>query len=126
MIGDCRKRTPHLGAPPHIHHQETEAFYVLEGTFEFVRDEGTVRAGAGDYVHIPRGVVHGFTNVGVAPARLLGIVTPGGLHEHLIAGLGEPAQAATLPPPPAGPPDMSRLVAIASAYHTELLPPPGL
>jgi mannose-6-phosphate isomerase-like protein (cupin superfamily) len=115
---------PHLGAPPHIHHRETEAFYVLEGTFDFVQGERTVRAGGGDFVHVPMGVVHGFTNVGQGSARLLAIVTPGGLHEQLLAGLGEPAQAETLPPPPAGPPDVHRIAEIARNYDTEVLPPP--
>jgi mannose-6-phosphate isomerase-like protein (cupin superfamily) len=114
---------PQLGAPPHIHHRETEAFYVLDGTFEFVRGESTVRAGAGDFVHVPSGVAHGFTNVGPLRARYLGIVTPGGLHEQLLAALGEPAKAATLPPPPAGLPDVERIAEIARKYDTELLPP---
>jgi mannose-6-phosphate isomerase-like protein (cupin superfamily) len=113
-----------LGAPPHIHHRETEAFYMLEGAFEFVRGERTVRAGVGDFVYVPRGVVHGFTSVGEGPGRFLGIVTPGGLHEQLLAALGEPARAATLPPPPAGPPDVQRIAEIARKYDTELLPPP--
>jgi mannose-6-phosphate isomerase-like protein (cupin superfamily) len=116
---------PQLGAPPHIHHRETESFYVLEGAFEFIRGGRTVRAGVGDFVHVPQGVVHGFTSVGPGPSRLLGIVTPGGLHEQLLAGLGEPAKAATLPPPPAGPPDVQRMAEIARKYDTELLPPPG-
>jgi quercetin dioxygenase-like cupin family protein len=115
---------PQLGAPPHIHHRETEAFYVLEGAFEFSKGERTVRGGVGDFVHIPRGVVHGFTNVGQGPARFLGIVKPGGLHEQLLAALGEPAKAETLPPPPAGPPDPPRMAEIARKYDTELLPPP--
>ena len=115
---------PRVGAPPHIHHRETEAFYVLEGEFEFVKGERTMRAGVGDFVHVPRGVVHGFTTVGQGPARFLAIVTPGGLHEQLLAGLGEPAQAETLPPLPAGPPDMQRIAEIARKYDTELLPPP--
>src|SRR3954451_13929016 len=45
---------PQHGAPPHIHHRETEAFYVLEGLFDIVRGEHAVRAGAGDYVHVPK------------------------------------------------------------------------
>jgi mannose-6-phosphate isomerase-like protein (cupin superfamily) len=110
--------------PPHIHRRETEAYYVLEGTFEFVHGERTMRASAGDFVHIPMGVVHGFTNAGHGPARFLGIVTPGGFHEQLLAALGEPAQAETLPPPPAAPPDMQRIVKIARTYDTEVLPPP--
>src|SRR5215213_10170728 len=93
---------PRLGAAPHIHHRVTEAFYVLEGEFEFLKGERTVRAGVGEFVHVPRGVVHGFTNVGDKPARLLGIVTPGGLHEKMLAEIGEKAKAETLPPPPEG------------------------
>jgi len=114
-----------LGAPPHIHHRETEAFYVLEGEFEFLKGDHAVRAGAGEFVHVPRGVVHAFTNVGTMPARFLAIVTPGGLHEKLLSGLGEPAEAETLPPPPEGPPDVEKVMQIARKYHTEVLPPPG-
>jgi mannose-6-phosphate isomerase-like protein (cupin superfamily) len=114
---------PRLGAPPHIHYREAEAFYVLEGEFEFVKGEGVVRANAGDFVHVPQGVVHGFTNVGRVPARFLAILTPGGLHEQLFAALGEPAKAETLPPPPAGPPDLQRMAEIARTYDMEFLPP---
>jgi mannose-6-phosphate isomerase-like protein (cupin superfamily)/predicted enzyme related to lactoylglutathione lyase len=114
---------PQLGAPPHIHHRETEAYYVLDGEVEFLRGEHTVRARVGEFVFVPRGVVHGFTNVGQEPARFMGIVTPGGLHEKLLSGLGEPAKTGTLPPPPEGPPDVERLVQIASKYDTEILPP---
>ena len=58
-----------------------------------------------EFVFIPRGVAHGFTNTGQEPARCLGIVTPGVLHEKLLSSLGESAKAETLPPPPEGPPD---------------------
>ncbi len=116
---------PQLGAPPHIHHRETEAFYVLEGEFEFLKGDQAVRAGAGEFVHVPRGVVHAFTNVGTMPARFLAIVTPGGLHEKLLSGLGEPAESETLPPLAEGPPDVERIMQIAQQYHTEVLPPPG-
>jgi mannose-6-phosphate isomerase-like protein (cupin superfamily) len=116
---------PRLGAPPHIHHREAEAFYVLEGEFEFLNGEGVVRAGVGDFVHVPKGVPHGFTNVGQGPAKFLALLTPGGIHEHLLAALGEPAQAEKLPPPPAGPPDAERFAQIARTYDTEFVPPPG-
>ena len=116
---------PQLGAPPHIHHRETEAFYVLEGEVEFLKGEHTVRAGVGEFVFIPKGMVHGFTNAGQEVARCLAIVTPGGLHEKLLAGLGEPAKAETLPPPPEGVPDVERIAQIVRKYDTEMLPPPG-
>jgi mannose-6-phosphate isomerase-like protein (cupin superfamily) len=115
---------PQIGAPPHIHHRETEAYYVLDGEVEFLKGERTVRASVGEFVHVPRGVVHGFTNAGQEPARFLGIVTPGGLHEKLLSSLGEPAGTETLPAPPEGPPDAERFAAIMRKYDTEMLPPP--
>jgi quercetin dioxygenase-like cupin family protein len=115
---------PHIGAPPHIHHRETEAFYMLEGELEFLKGEQTVRAVAGDFLHVDKGVIHGYTNMGSETARYVGIVTPGGLHEQLLPALGEEATAEILPPPPAGPPDMQKLIEIARTYGTELLPPP--
>ncbi len=116
---------PQLGALPHIHHAENEAFYVLDGEVEFLKGERTVRAGVGEFVFIPKGVVHGFKNVGQEPARCLGIVTPGGLAEKLLTGLGEPAKAETLPPLPEGPPDVERIAAIVSKYDTEMVLPSG-
>jgi len=88
---------PQLGAPPHIHHRETEAYYVLDGEVEFFKGEDTVRAGVGQFVFVPKGMIHTFTNARQEPARFLGIVTPGGLHERLLSSLGEPAKTETLP-----------------------------
>jgi quercetin dioxygenase-like cupin family protein len=113
------------GAPPHIHHQESEAFYMLEGELDFIAGERAVRAASGDFLHVEKGVIHGYTNPGPAIARYVGIVTPGGLHEQLFAALGEEATSETLPPPPSGPPDIAGLIELASKYHTELLPPPA-
>src|SRR4028118_1753329 len=64
---------PQLGALPHIHHAETEAFYVLDGEVEFLKGAHTVRAGIGEFVFVPRGVVHGFKSVGQEVARCLAI-----------------------------------------------------
>jgi quercetin dioxygenase-like cupin family protein len=116
---------PHTGAPPHIHRQETEAFYMLEGELDFIAGERAVRASSGDFLHVEKGVIHGYTNSGPAIARYVGIVTPGGLHEQLFVALGEEATSETLPPPPAGPPDMAKVIELASRYHTEVLPPPA-
>ena len=47
--------------PLHRHEADVESFYVLEGevTF-FLGDSAGVRAGAGSFVHVPGGAVHGF------------------------------------------------------------------
>jgi mannose-6-phosphate isomerase-like protein (cupin superfamily) len=67
-------------AGPHVHHEHTDAFYVLEGelTFEIGREAETVTVGAGGFVAAPQGVVHSFRTSGDRPARWLTIHTPDG------------------------------------------------
>src|SRR5918994_5841423 len=62
---------PQGGPPPHTHREEDEGLYVLEGEVEFLLGEDTIPAGAGSYVHAPRGVLHTFKNVGTSPSRVL-------------------------------------------------------
>lgn len=97
--------TPPGGGPrPHVHEREAETFYVLEGTYEILVGERTVRAEPGALVHSPGGFAHGFRNVGDAPARLLCTFTPGGAEgmfeemADLLAGGAppDPAQVAEL------------------------------
>ena len=70
---------PGGGPPPHIHRREQESFYVLEGTLDIQMGDQTVHASAGDFVHIPIGMVHSFRNNGDSLARQLVIFSPGGL-----------------------------------------------
>jgi quercetin dioxygenase-like cupin family protein len=65
---------PGGGAPLHRHASET--FYVYEGEFEFfgAKPEDTIAAATGDFICIPPGVPHGYTNVGTTTGNLL-IVT---------------------------------------------------
>ena len=69
---------PGGGPPPHLHRDEDEAFCVLEGEVEFLLGEGTIPAGTGTCVHIPKGTLRTFKNVGTSPSRVLGVLTPGG------------------------------------------------
>ncbi len=61
---------PQGGPPPHIHSQEDETFYVLEGEVEFLLGEDTIEAGAGSCAYAPRGTLHTFKNVGTSPSRI--------------------------------------------------------
>src|SRR2546430_296722 len=47
-------------AGPHVHHQHTDAFYVLEGelTFEIGREPETITVSAGGFVAAPPEVAH--------------------------------------------------------------------
>jgi mannose-6-phosphate isomerase-like protein (cupin superfamily) len=82
--------SPQLG-PPHIHYREDEFYYVLEGEFEILDGDRTFIASAGSFVHIPRGTLHRFKNVGATPARMLVFFTPAGMENFFFeAGLRLP------------------------------------
>jgi quercetin dioxygenase-like cupin family protein len=82
---------PQGGPPPHIHHREEEAFYLLEGELEFQAEEDrTLTVDAGSFLYIPKGTVHGFKNFGVEDARMLTILTPAGIEGFFFEG-GRPA-----------------------------------
>src|SRR6476620_9336101 len=48
------------GSPLHIHHNEDEWFYVLEGELTIWCDGTTIVAGPGDFVFGPRDLPHTF------------------------------------------------------------------
>jgi glyoxylate utilization-related uncharacterized protein len=113
-----------FASPYHMHRNEDESFYVVEGEMTFYVGDERVKAGAGAFVYGPRGIPHGFEVEGTAPARILLQNYPGGF-EGFPVEVGEPAKELALPPalPPAEPPDMERLMAIAAKYDIEILGP---
>jgi quercetin dioxygenase-like cupin family protein len=78
---------PQAGPPLHVHERENEAYYVLEGEFEFACGNDTIRGGPGTFVHAPRGVPHRYSNVGSTPGKMLFAFTPGGI-EAFFADMG--------------------------------------
>lgn len=72
---------PDSGPPLHVHEKENEAYYVLEGEFEFVCGPDRVTGGAGTFVFAPRGVPHRYKNIGAAPGRVIFGFTPAGIEE---------------------------------------------
>jgi quercetin dioxygenase-like cupin family protein len=115
--------TPGLpGPPPHVHHNEDESFYVLEGEVELTVEGHTSKAGPGSFVRIPKGTLHTFKNAGTEPARFLVLLTPAGF-EGFFEEVGEPATDPSSPPE--GPPDVEKVMATAPKYGLEIPPPPG-
>ncbi|MGZ8538910.1 MAG: cupin domain-containing protein, partial [Flavisolibacter sp.] len=64
-------------APPHYHKLEDESFYILEGEIDFFIGGQKVKAGAGEFVVLPRNVPHHF-NLVTETAKALMIITPAG------------------------------------------------
>ena len=107
---------PSAGPPPHIHHGEDEAIYVLEGEVTFLLGEQTFTASAGAFAFVPRGTVHTFSNQGTREARLLVIISPPGFERAF-------EEMSTVAPRADQPPDMERLAAIAQKHKLEIVPP---
>jgi mannose-6-phosphate isomerase-like protein (cupin superfamily) len=66
-----------FGAPPHVHHNEDEYFYVFEGEVHFLTEDRVVAAPKGTFAAMTRGHLHAFWNASDVPARLLLAIAPG-------------------------------------------------
>jgi quercetin dioxygenase-like cupin family protein len=110
---------PGGGPPPHIHHREDESFYLLEGTLALQVGGKTLQASAGDFVHLPRGIVHSFQNTGKGNARMLVTVTPAGLEGYFEEAFYPEVEGSA--PPPITEALIKRLMAAAHKYSPELL-----
>jgi mannose-6-phosphate isomerase-like protein (cupin superfamily) len=73
--------------PMHVHLDEDEIFYILEGEITLISPEGEMTAGPGAFVHLPRGAAHGFHNPGPGEARMLVVASAGGALEGVFRGL---------------------------------------
>jgi mannose-6-phosphate isomerase-like protein (cupin superfamily) len=62
---------PRLIAPPHLHRNDDEAWYVLEGALCVRVGNDVVEAQAGAAVFVPRGTAHTYWNPGPGPVRYL-------------------------------------------------------
>jgi quercetin dioxygenase-like cupin family protein len=67
---------PGEGPPLHVHVNEDEFIYVLEGRLRVRLEEAVREAPAGSFVFIPKGVPHTWKNAGDGAARFLFGFTP--------------------------------------------------
>ena len=74
------------GPGSHVHADEDDAFYVLDGELTFLLDEGEVAAPSGTFVLVPPGVNHTFRNALDRPTRVLNIHAPAGFDRRLLGG----------------------------------------
>ena len=83
---------PHsIAAPMHRHTREDEFSFVLEGQVGFHASGEEYVADVGDLVFKPRGEWHTFWNAAHEPARILEVISPGGLEEVFrMMGTGAP------------------------------------
>ena len=110
--------------PLHVHIDEDETFYVLEGELTVhVAGAPALVLRAGDAAFAPRGVPHVYVVTSETPARWIGTTT-GGQFASFVAELSTPAAAPGLPEAPGI--DPAHVAAVAARHGIELLGPPGM
>jgi mannose-6-phosphate isomerase-like protein (cupin superfamily) len=114
---------PQGGPPPHLHYEQDEALYILEGELLMEVGERTFTATTGASVYIPRGQMHTFKNISNLPAKMLAISTPGG-QEYFFEEIGQPATDTTHPLP-CTLPEPQQLMIILQKYQMEVQLPPA-
>ena len=103
--------------PLHIHHNEDEGFWMVDGSATFTVGDQTIDAGPGAYLFGPKDVPHKW-KAGPGGARLLYVFAPAGF-EDLIREMSVPAEAVEPPPPHVLPP--ANAAEIAAKYGIEIL-----
>ena len=117
LFGEARI-DPGMPCPPlHVHTNEHESIYVIEGVFTVELGEERIELRAGDLLIMPPGVPHRFANLSDHPVRLVGTIAPVGI-EKMFAE--EDAYFATLD----GPPDPARIAEITEPYGVKVIGEP--
>jgi quercetin dioxygenase-like cupin family protein len=106
---------PGFGPPLHSHH-ETEVFRILEGRYLYEVDGRRFEAATGDFISVPGGAAHTFTNITSLPARQLVLMLPAMDAIAFFSGLGDLMAA--------GRPDFVALNTYGAPWGVEFLGPP--
>ena len=108
-------------APPlHVHENEDEAYYVIEGELTFFLGDQSLAASAGAFIFAPRSIPHTY-RVDSERSRILAINVPGGW-EGFFAEAGTPAGSTN--EPPVEEPDYESLGALAARRGVTVLGEP--
>jgi quercetin dioxygenase-like cupin family protein len=107
--------------PVHVHHNEDETFYVLEGEVTVLVGDERIDLVAGDFVFAPRDVPHAYV-VRSERSRMLSTISPAGI-EQLFVSLGTPVADAE-PPTEMVMPPMQEMARLFAAHGCEILGPP--
>ena len=75
---------PGKGVALHVHEREDELVYLLEGEIEVTLGNQKMKAVPGVMALLPRGIPHGFTNIGNKPSRLLDTILPGQFDNYFL------------------------------------------
>jgi quercetin dioxygenase-like cupin family protein len=105
--------------PIHVHADDDETVYVIEGQLTAVVDGEARTLSPGESIFLKRGIPHQLINPGHQPVRYILIGTPS-LFERFLAEAGHERRKGEVAGPP-GPADIERLKAAAPRFGITLL-----
>jgi quercetin 2,3-dioxygenase len=109
------------GEPPlHVHRNEDELFYVLEGQLKVLRGNEEITLGPGQSAFLPRNVAHTF-KIASSYARFLNYITPGGF-EAYFRDLGRPLDENATSEEPQDQIPVADLLRVAGRYSVTFMP----
>jgi len=114
---------PGAGVPTHIHHDQAETFYIVEGELEMMLDGEVRQATAGDFLHVSKGSPHSFTNRSQSLVKLLATYVPAGNAEKFYREAMDETTNRNATPPSADGAMIQRMMAAAERNGFEFLPP---
>jgi DNA-binding transcriptional MerR regulator/quercetin dioxygenase-like cupin family protein len=86
------------GGPRHLHHDQDEWIYIVEGEFDFVVGKKRFRASAGESVFIPRKVSHAWGAASGQPGKVINSYQPAGKMEDFFRELGKSSEVGNYRP----------------------------
>jgi mannose-6-phosphate isomerase-like protein (cupin superfamily) len=104
---------PGYFVPPHVHDEDDEAFYIVQGELTLITAKGESAAGPGSFVVLPRGEAHGFRNDTDGAVILLCVCRPGLQAVEMFRHYDRAGRAGALA--------ASEIVAIASEYGVRMV-----
>jgi len=117
------------GGPPHLHHDQDEWIYVVEGEFEFHVGNKRFHLSAGESVFMPRKVAHMWGCVSGQPGKVIIVHQPAGKMEEFFRELGKPPKdlitAEQMVEKTYTEEQVKSLCRLFEAHGMDLLPPPG-
>ncbi|MBY0586027.1 cupin domain-containing protein [bacterium] len=115
---------PGGGPPPHRHSREEEGFYIIAGEVAVYVDGRRVLAQPGSFINMPKGTAHWFRNESDQPAKMLVLVSPGGM-EGLFEKTGQLVTSIDEPIPPITDREKGLIARHAPEFGIELIHPPN-
>jgi quercetin dioxygenase-like cupin family protein len=108
-------------SPFHVHHDDDEAIYVLDGAIDLYLGDEVHEGRRGAWFFMPRAVPHGYVVHAEAEARMLILTAPAGF-ERFFHDYGQPTDAGPPSAPALSKEEGERI--LLAEYGIEFLPAP--